>query len=300
MQSRSSHNQEPIKVSVMTPDVTPSHPTFGRLNATASAGLTLMAIGVVILADQYLKTGWLSLLALPIGGMIFLGWGILSRRLSLIIPGGLMSGLGIGGFLALSHFLNLSFPDRAGLLLVAFALGWGVITLASAVFTGQVAWWPLIPGSVLASIGACLIITPLRVVDFSLYVCVGLGLALLAWGLGARLFGLIIPGTLLVTIGPGIYQGWSHSGQFNVLTETGVMLVYFALGWALITVFSRLVIARFIWWPLIPGGILAMTGYGLYLGGSPQHAMTFISNTGSIGLILFGLYLLLWRSGLKK
>jgi hypothetical protein len=300
MQSKTRPDQEPTQGTSMAPDVTPSNSAHGRLNATAIAGLTLMAIGAVILADQYLKTGWLKLLAVPVGGMIFLVWGIQTRRLSLIVPGGLLSGLGIGAFLALNQFLNLSFPARAGLLLVAFALGWGVITLASAVFTGQVAWWPLIPGSVLASIGACLMLTPLRVVDFTLYGCVGLGLAFLAWGLGARLFGLLIPGTLLVTIGPGIYQGWGHAGEFNGLTETGVMLVYFALGWALITIFSRIVINRFIWWPLIPGGILAMTGYGLYLGGNPQHAVTFISNTGSIGLILFGLYLLLWRSGLKK
>jgi hypothetical protein len=78
------------------------------------------------------------------------------------------------------------------------------------------------------------------------------------------------------------------------------MLVIFALGWGLITVFSRFIINKFIWWPLIPGGVLAMVGWGLYIGGNPGNALSFIGNTGSIGLIIFGIYLLLWRTELRK
>jgi hypothetical protein len=127
-----------------------------------------------------------------------------------------------------------------------------------------------------------------------------LGLVFLAWGLSERLIGLIIPGSLLLGIGPGVFFAWKEPFTGNGLTQTGVMLVCFALGWGLITLFSRVIIARFIWWPLIPGGILAMTGWGLYIGGSPQHALSFIGNTTSVSLILFGLYLLLWRTGLRK
>ena len=50
------------------------------------------------------------------------------------------------------------------------------------------------------------------------------------------------------------------------------MLVWFSLGWILITVFLRLLMKKFIWWPLIPGGILAMVGSGLYIGGNPENA----------------------------
>jgi len=46
------------------------------------------------------------------------------------------------------------------------------------------------------------------------------------------------------------------------------MLVGFALGWLLITILSRTITSKFIWWPLIPGGVLAMVGWGIYCGQS--------------------------------
>jgi hypothetical protein len=77
------------------------------------------------------------------------------------------------------------------------------------------------------------------------------------------------------------------------------MLVVFGLGWLLITVLSRIITPGIVWWPLIPGGILAVVGWGLYIGGDPGNAISFISNTGSIALILFGIYLLLLRQGIR-
>jgi hypothetical protein len=66
----------------------------------------------------------------------------------------------------------------------------------------------------------------------------------------------------------------------------------------LITIAARRVTHKAVWWPLIPGGILAVVGTGLYIGGDPTHAMGFIGNTGSIALMIFGLYLLLMRKGI--
>jgi hypothetical protein len=123
-------------------------------------------------------------------------------------------------------------------------------------------------------------------------------LDLLFWGMAARLFGLVIPGCLVVAIAPGIYFAWSSPITGNPLVYTGIMLVWFAFGWGLITLCGRLIIHHFIWWPLIPGGILAMVGCGLYIGGDPGNALNFISNTGSIALVIFGLYLILMRKGI--
>jgi len=114
-----------------------------------------------------------------------------------------------------------------------------------------------------------------------------------------KLFGLIIPGSLLAALGPSIYLAWGMDNRLNPLTRTGVMLVGFALGWFLITILSRSLTHKIVWWPLIPGGVLAMVGWGLYIGGNPGEAAVFISNTGSIGLILFGIYLLLLRKGIQ-
>jgi hypothetical protein len=270
-----------------------------RHDYTWGIGAALIAIGVIFLLDQYFKTGWLMQLILPVSGAIFLFWGIVYRRFGLIIPGSILAGLGVGGFLAFSHFFSFSTYTRIGLLLAVFALGWVSITVFSLIFRERMAWWPLIPASVLFSVGICFLL-PWQPFTLFLYPLVGLGIVFLAWGLGERLIGLVIPGSLLLGIGPGIYFAWKGPFGGNGLTQTGVMLVCFALGWGLITLFSRVIIARFIWWPLIPGGILAMTGWGLYIGGSPQNALSFIGNTTSVSLILFGLYLLLWRTGLRK
>jgi len=270
-----------------------------RRNYTWGIGAALIAIGVILLADQYWKTGWLIQLIIPVGGFIFLAWGIVTRRFGLVIPGSILAGLGVGGFLAISRFFSFGTYVRVGLLLAAFALGWVLITVFSLLLRDRMAWWPLIPASILFSIGLCFLL-PWQPWTLFLYPLVGLGVVFLAWGLVERLMGLVIPGALLLGIGPGIYFAWKEPFTGNGLTQTGLMLVCFALGWGLITLFSRVIIARFIWWPLIPGGILAMTGWGLYIGGNPQNALSFIGNTTSISLILFGLYLLLWRTGLKK
>jgi len=270
-----------------------------RHDYTWGVGAALIAVGVILLLDNYLKTGWLVQLILPVSGFIFLSWGIVTRRFGLVIPGSILAGLGVGGFLAMSRFFSFSTYTRVGLLLSAFALGWVLITIFSLLLKERMAWWPLIPASILFSAGICFLM-PWQPLALILYPPVGLGLVFLAWGLAERLIGLVIPGSLLLGIGPGVYFAWKEPFTGNGLTQTGVMLVCFALGWVLITLFSRVIIARFIWWPLIPGGILAMTGWGLYIGGSPQHALSFIGNTTSVSLILFGLYLLLWRTGLRK
>jgi hypothetical protein len=76
--------------------------------------------------------------------------------------------------------------------------------------------------------------------------------------------------------------------------------MWFALGWILIAVISKIFSRKFTWWPLIPGGGLTMVGAGLYIGGNPDNALGFFQNTGSIGLIMFGVYLILLKYGMKN
>jgi hypothetical protein len=161
------------------------------------------------------------------------------------------------------------------------------------------AYWALLPGLILVGSALPFLLDRVHVLMFVLTVVAAVGLALLIWGLAMKLIGLLIPACLLLGIGPGIYVAWSQSEVYNGLTETGVMLVWFALGWGLITIVLRVVSEKFVWWPLIPGGLLAVVGWGLYIGGDPGNALAFIGNTGSIGLIIFGVYLLLLRRSFK-
>lgn len=269
---------------------------------TLALGAIFIALGVMFLLGQYFHNQWVFLTLIPAVGLVFLIRGTLVRKTGFIIPGALITGAGVGVVFAVGVIRNLPAVPRVGISMVGFAIGWFYIALAARLLYGKAYWWAVLAGAPFASVGVCLAFSPLRWVDFVLYPVLGIGMALLLWGISSRLLGLIIPGCLLTGIGPGIYLGWKDSVIMDVkgLTETGIMLVCFAIGWALITFFSKLLYQKFIWWPLIPGGVLAVVGWGLYIGGSPDNALGFIGNTGSIGLIIFGLYLLLLRRGIHN
>lgn len=280
-------------------EATSETPKNSRPGFIYLAGIIMIAVGIFVLADQFLKTGWLPLALIPIFGIFFLVESMRTHRLSYLITGGLLLGISLGGFLGFAAIFDRpKLTQDIGWLLVSFSLGWVLIAFLSGKLLPKPAYWALVPAGVIFSFGLAFIFSDLRLVDFVMWVGTGTGLILLVWGILWRLFGLIIPGSLLVTMGPGIYLAWGRSTEINALASTGIMIAIFSIGWFLIILFSRVITAKFIWWPLIPGGILAVVGWGLYIGGDPGNAPSFIANTGSIGLIIFGIYLLLMRKGI--
>lgn len=261
------------------------------------AGVMLVAAGGVLFLDQYLKTGWLSLIILPSAGLLLYAWGIRARLESLLVWGGIIGGLGLG-WAMIQRNPQAGLIWQSGSLLAFFAFGWLAVTAGTRFFTNRTDWWALIPAGVLGGLSAALLVTPLRWMDLVFCLALGVAVPLVVWGLAERLVGLIIPGSLLFGIGPGIYHAWGVMELKNGLANTGVMLVWFALGWFLIVLFTRMFNQRVVWWPLIPGGIIGVVGTGLYIGGDPSNALGFIGNTGSISLMIFGLYLLLMRKGI--
>ncbi len=261
-------------------------------------GVALIGVGGLIFLETILKTGWLLAMAVPVAGLMLTVAGWRMRKLGLLIAGTLILGGGVGAYLAFG-VLELSVLRQVGVTLFGFTLAWGGVALFSRWVCGRFLWWPLLPMLGIGALAACFVFSPAGIFDFVLYLGLAIGLGLLLPGLFYRLLGLIIPGCLLVSIGPGIYLGWAIESRTNALTNTGIMLVIFGLGWGLITLCSRVVTEKFVWWPLIPGGVLAMTGWGLYIGGDTSSALSFIGNTGSIGLMMLGLYLVLMRRGMR-
>ncbi|NMC53798.1 MAG: hypothetical protein GYA48_09220 [Chloroflexi bacterium] len=276
-------------------------PMKSRVSARLLIGAGMVMAGLVFLAEQSLRTGWLFTAFFPLLGVLLLLPGLVLHSFGLVIAGSIVSGVGTGVFVILNPALDLALYQRLGLMFAAFGAGFGLVWLISLIWQlKRPAWWALVPAGVLAGVGGAFWFTSLRFIDFVLYVLVGLGLALLAWGVFERLLGLIIPGCLLLGVGIGNYLAWGAGVEQNALSQTGIMLVCFALGFVLVIVFSRVVTPHFVWWPIIPGALLAVVGWGLYLGGNPGGAASFIGNTGSVALILLGLYLLLLRREIRK
>ena len=120
-------------------------------------GIALIAIGMLVLVVQFAKSETLGLLLLPGLGLIFLLWGSLARSVGLFIPGGVLSGIGLGVYLTAGPLSYLEGEAEGAVFLLAFAAGWGLITLLSALVCRETHWWPLIPGGIMALIGGALL-----------------------------------------------------------------------------------------------------------------------------------------------
>ncbi len=129
----------------------PPSTTFRQIGA----GVAFIVIGVFLLVAQNLALEWLGLAILPGLGLIFLTWGLVTRTPGLLIPGGILSGLGIGAIAIDLWGAALSETAQGGIFLLAFAGGWGLITVLTALL-GKPMLWPLIPGGIMALISAAL------------------------------------------------------------------------------------------------------------------------------------------------
>jgi hypothetical protein len=264
-------------------------------------GAVMVLAGFLVLLDQFLRTEWLSLTILPAAGLMLLATGLNNRRMGWIIPGLLVSAVGIAGVMLFGSLLaEKEITTRIGWGLVSLSTGFGLILFFSLLYGKNNAWWAFLISGVLIGVAYPFVSNRFQVFVFIYSISLCTGLAFLAWGFFERILGLLIPGSLLTSIGPGFYLGFVSNSGNNELVQVGILLTCFGLGWALITLSSRMINPVFLWWPLIPGGILAVVGWGLTIGGNKGSAMTLIGNTGSIGLIIFGLYLILLRRGIRK
>ena len=130
-------------------------------------GTLLIAIGVLTLLAQNIKTEALGLLFLPVLGGLFLVAGIVGRQVGFIIPGGVLTGIGLGAIFTQSPALAASETTQGGVFFLGFAGGWFLITVLSMLFTRNTQWWALIPGAIMALIGGALLLGALNVLEFA-------------------------------------------------------------------------------------------------------------------------------------
>jgi hypothetical protein len=121
------------------------------------AGIAIIALGVISLAAQLGVPVADGFLILPALAGIFLVWGLLTRTFGLIIPGGILSGVALGAYLVEGPLGGSAELVAGGVFLLAFSLGWALIAALSLYTARSFQWWPLVPGSIMAVIGALML-----------------------------------------------------------------------------------------------------------------------------------------------
>lgn len=119
-------------------------------------GLFLIGLGLLFLAAQFIQAQWMGLLILPLLSAGFLLWGLFARNSGLLVPGGILGGIGLGTYLTSGPFVEAGEQTQGGVFMLSFAAGWALIVLISFAIN-RTQWWPLIPGGIMAVIGGALL-----------------------------------------------------------------------------------------------------------------------------------------------
>jgi hypothetical protein len=131
-----------------------------KINGGLVGGLILILGGILALAAQLMPDFWGDFFGqfLLLGlGLIFMVAGILTREDGWFIPGGILTGLGAGVVLVSGSWAARLPGDEGGWFLLAFAAGWALIPLMSAIFTEENHLWALIPGAIIGMVGAAVL-----------------------------------------------------------------------------------------------------------------------------------------------
>jgi len=123
-------------------------------------GLALVVIGAMTLAANLWNSELIGLFVLPVLGVMFLAWGFLQRQAGPMIPGGILTGLGLGTLAQQTLFISSSGEVRGALVVMGLALGFLVIMPLSQLVEGRFHWWPSIPGGILLIISLAMLAGP--------------------------------------------------------------------------------------------------------------------------------------------
>ncbi|HEX8032960.1 MAG TPA: hypothetical protein VF510_03895 [Ktedonobacterales bacterium] len=126
----------------------------------AIAGAILVAIGLIVLAANVWHSDILGLLVLPALGIVFLAGAFVGRISGLLIPGGILTGLGLGTLAQQTLLASASGEVRGGIVVLGLALGFLAIMPLMQIMERRFYWWPAIPGGILLLVSIGLLAGP--------------------------------------------------------------------------------------------------------------------------------------------
>ena len=129
-----------------------------------ATGVALIAIGAIALVTSFVKPDLVGLLFLPMLSLAFILWGLTTRNARLLIPGGILGGIGVGTLLTQTtyHAQSHDLTFTGGVILLSMAAGFLIIIPLERMISPQWARWEIVPGIVLGAMGAGLLISPIR------------------------------------------------------------------------------------------------------------------------------------------
>lgn len=121
------------------------------LRQRRTTGVILLLIGLGALLSSYYDWN-LGLMTPLLMGAVFLGWSLLAREWGLLIPGGILTGLGAG--ILVQRYADQGRDFDQGAFMLCFAAGWLLIPVLSWLVFKRSALWALWPAGALALAGA--------------------------------------------------------------------------------------------------------------------------------------------------
>lgn len=143
----------------------------------------------------------------------------------------------------------------------------------------------LVGGIALVGLGAVLLLVTMTGAGGEIFLVAAGAVFLVAYAVNRR-YGFLIPGFILVGLGAGVMvQTYSGLASAPVLgLGLGFLAIYAA----------NILLGRAVqWWPLVPGGILAMAGIAQL--GQELAALAWVAAWWPVVLILIGVLLLIRR-----
>jgi hypothetical protein len=123
-------------------------------------GAMLVVLGLMALAANIWNSALIGTLVLPVLGVMFIVWGFLQRSGGLMIPGGILTGLGLGTLAQQTLLVTANGEVRGGIVVLGLALGFLVIMPLSQAAEGHFHWWPSIPGGILLVVALAILAGP--------------------------------------------------------------------------------------------------------------------------------------------